>query len=664
MTHVFDDGPRPGPSGSQTEVEETKNNCKEKLLNTSFSEIEDSYGSITRSISLALAKRTESICRAKGLKILDIELLETSLQAAFVCRNCENKDAKIQVMVSDDRREGLAENLMITCRHCGFQTPVPTSKHTAGSKGRGTLEVNLRSVHSSYQWGHAGLEKFCGGMGLPPPLSSRAYNEQVKKIAHHAVKITEKIMLESAERLIKVVEREDQTKIEVIEGGKKVAKVAVTVDGTWQKRGHSSRIGVVFVIAVRTGEVLDYSLKSLSCHECQSHEHDHKDSDQYKKWLQKHRDYCHINHEGSSGSIEVAGANKIFTRSIETRALKYTEFIGDGDGSTFGKVKEALEIKYGDHYSIIKEECVGHVQKRIGASLREYKRKMKSEKLSDGKPVGGKGRLTKVAIDSMQNYYGLAIRKNQGNLEGMKKSIMAIQHHMIKSNTKSLEQQHQYCPQDELTWCKFWREKLFKDGKYSEENRLPAIFHDELSPIFDRLSKDELLNRCLRGITQNQNESLNSQLWTNQCPKTKYCGLQRVTIAVCESAAVFNTGAAFKALLMQSLGIQELGSKSFTSLRMEDRRRTENVTKKTSTKVKVNRKDLRIKKKRKAGNSCDTFYKSGAFGLEAEPEVGDGAEKYQNRKRNRPEAEPVEVQNITFCDEKDTILTIDSKRKK
>ena len=59
--------------------------------------------------------------------------------------------------------------------------------------------------------------------------------------------------------------------------------------------------------------------------------------------------------------MEVAGAIEIFTRSIETRALKYTEFIGDGDSSTFGKVKEALEIKYGDDYSIIKEECVGHV---------------------------------------------------------------------------------------------------------------------------------------------------------------------------------------------------------------------------------------------------------------------------------------------------------------
>ena len=164
---------------------------------------------------------------------------------------------------------------------------------------------------------------------------------------------------------------------------------------------------------------------------------------------------------------------------------------------------------------------------------------MKSEKLSDGKPVGGKGRLTKVAIDSMQNYYGLAIRRNEASIEGMKKSIMAIQHHMIKSSTKSLEEQHQYSPQDELTWCKYWREKLFGDGKYSEENRLPSIFHDELSPIFDTLSQDELLNRCLKRLTQNQHETLNGQLWTKGCPKKKYCGINLVTIAVCVNQLLF-----------------------------------------------------------------------------------------------------------------------------
>ncbi len=38
----------------------------------------------------------------------------------------------------------------------------------------------------------------------------------------------------------------------------KIAEVADTVDGTWQKRGHTSKIGVVFPMSVRTEEVLDY----------------------------------------------------------------------------------------------------------------------------------------------------------------------------------------------------------------------------------------------------------------------------------------------------------------------------------------------------------------------------------------------------------------------
>ena len=72
-------------------------------------------------------------------------------------------------------------------------------------------------------------------MGLPPPLSRRSYNEQVKRIAHHAVQIAENIMQESAERLRQIGEEEEPSKVQVLQDGKKVAKVAVTVDGTWQK---------------------------------------------------------------------------------------------------------------------------------------------------------------------------------------------------------------------------------------------------------------------------------------------------------------------------------------------------------------------------------------------------------------------------------------------
>ena len=39
--------------------------------------------------------------------------------------------------------------------------------------------------------------------------------------------------------------------------GVKVAKVIVSVDGTWQRRGYNSKYGVVLIISVDTGEVLD-----------------------------------------------------------------------------------------------------------------------------------------------------------------------------------------------------------------------------------------------------------------------------------------------------------------------------------------------------------------------------------------------------------------------
>ena len=54
-----------------------------------------------------------------------------------------------------------------------------------------------------------------------------------------------------------------------------------------------------------------------------------------------------------------------------------------------------------------KLECVGHrqyLQKRLGARLRKLKTTNKSV-LSDGKPIGGKGRLTDNMINKLQNYY-------------------------------------------------------------------------------------------------------------------------------------------------------------------------------------------------------------------------------------------------------------------
>ncbi|GFX13371.1 uncharacterized protein TNCV_2191261 [Trichonephila clavipes] len=76
---------------------------------------------------------------------------------------------------------------------------------------------------------------------------------------------------------------------------------------------------------------------------------------------------------------------------------------GDGDTKTFNALSE--NKPYGDDHLIQKVECVGHVQKRMGTRLRKLKLVYSKKKLSDGKTIGGKGRLTDSFIDKLAHYY-------------------------------------------------------------------------------------------------------------------------------------------------------------------------------------------------------------------------------------------------------------------
>ena len=178
------------------------------------------------------------------------------------------------------------------------------------------------------------------------------------------------------------------------------------------------------------------------CHACIAHKDwkdGIKDSNAYKTWFEEHKNECLINHKGSSGNMETSGAVDLFSENMSKRGLKYTKFVGDGDSSCYGSVAEAMEQKFGLAYPVAKEECMGHVQKRMGAALTTFKKDMKGKRLSDGKVAGGAGRLTAEMIKKMQNYYGIAIRQNCGNLDGMRRAIKAILHHIVQDPSKSLE---------------------------------------------------------------------------------------------------------------------------------------------------------------------------------------------------------------------------------
>ena len=109
-------------------------------------------------------------------------------------------------------------------------------------------DINLRSVvaATSADGGLTSLRRICTDFNFPEPANC------------------ERSMAEAAKKLRKIIVKDE------IDDGR-IINVAVSVDGAWQKRyGHNSLNGMVFVISIDTGYVLDYIVKTKFCHICKS----------------------------------------------------------------------------------------------------------------------------------------------------------------------------------------------------------------------------------------------------------------------------------------------------------------------------------------------------------------------------------------------------------
>ncbi|CAB4031997.1 Hypothetical predicted protein [Paramuricea clavata] len=203
-------------------------------------------------------------------------------------------------------------------------------------------------------------------------------------------------------------------------------------------------------------------------------------------------------------------------------------------------------------HRVSKLDCVGHVQKRMGKNLIALSGK---SKLADGKPVGGRaGRLTRPMIDKLQKYYGNAIRrcvdkkaKSKQEVEDavkrMQCAIKGVLYHSVKIVDE--KKRHQYCPDGESSWCSFKRDKAVGTNTpfLDKSHHLDPVFLEFLIPLFDRLSEKKLLKRCLPGLSQNANESVNSLVW-NRCHKHRNRGIKSVETAAASAIMQFNIGVA------------------------------------------------------------------------------------------------------------------------
>ncbi|GFV48569.1 uncharacterized protein TNCV_5068541 [Trichonephila clavipes] len=235
------------------------------------------------------------------------------------------------------------------------------------------------------------------------------------------------------------------------------SNIAVAVDGTWHKRGYSSLNGVVCATSVENGNVIHFEPLTKYCSSCKG-------------------------------------------------KACYTQYLGDGDSKGFLTIKEAKV--YGDT-EVEKLECVGHVQKRMGTRLRNILKMSKGIKLSDGKNISGRGRLTLKEVDSIQHYYGLAIRKKLSFVEDMKRAIWAIYFHKLSTEDNP---QHALCPLGEDSWCGYNR-SIVTGEFYIHKHSLPESILLKVKKVFRDLTENDLLKKCLHGRTQNPNESFNKCVW-------------------------------------------------------------------------------------------------------------------------------------------------------
>jgi hypothetical protein len=158
--------------------------------------------------------------------------------------------------------------------------------------------------------------------------------------------------------------------------------------------------------------------------------------------------------------------------------------------------------------------------------------------------MAGKGKLTDEIINRLAAYFGIGVRACIGkSVNDMRKRITAGFKHVTSTDERH---DHQDCPTGENTYC-FYNAAVAKGEtpmshtemkikcKLSEEDSKKVL------SVYADLTKDELLEKCLAGRTQNPNESLHQKVWA-KLPKHKQFGLARVESLVALTVSEHNMG--------------------------------------------------------------------------------------------------------------------------
>ena len=262
---------QPNPESTQTPLTEGSTSYKSRVSQKLNFTTQSSKGATNPSSITTTTKspiemspiETERSCYI----LIDTSVLNELLNKVSSCPECNERE--ISIMNNLEKKLGLACNLVMSCNRCNWSSELYSSREIEqnNAPGRNPFDINIRTIaFREIGKGYSALETFCGIMNMPAPMNVKAFNEMQLKIADANIRVSKTSMTDATEEI-------HQGNIQEGDSEDSVAKITVSCDGTWQKRGNSSSNGVVTVIAADTGKCLDYRVLSKHCDACSYWEH-------------------------------------------------------------------------------------------------------------------------------------------------------------------------------------------------------------------------------------------------------------------------------------------------------------------------------------------------------------------------------------------------------
>ena len=104
----------------------------------------------------------------------------------------------------------------------------------------------------------------------------------------------------------------------------------------------------------------------------------------------------------------------------------------------------------------------------------------------------------------------MAIKQNSNDATETKNSIATLYH---CTNFQYKEPRHLFCLKGKNSWCKWQSDIATGKQTYKKKLNLSVAIMNEIKLVFQDLSDVKMLEKCLHGMTQNCNESLNQLIW-------------------------------------------------------------------------------------------------------------------------------------------------------